>query len=93
MTKNAAAHEAATIESMHTQAAPSALDLEYTPITDPLPALVRREELDAAKADLAVCAEVLRVAADVLRACDCPVTATIVDEHAAHIAARWEVQS
>ena len=31
-------------------------------------------------------------AADVLRDCDCPVTATIVDEHAAHIAARWEVQ-
>ena len=90
MTKNAAAYEAAIIESMHTGwAAP---DLEYTPITDPLPALVRREELDAAKADLAVCAEVLRGAADVLRDCDCPVTATIVDEHAAHIAARWEVQ-
>ena len=51
MTKNAAAYEAAIIESMHTGwAAP---DLEYTPITDPLPALVRREELDAARARVA----------------------------------------
>ena len=51
MTKNAAAYEAAIIESMHTGwAAP---DLEYTPITDPLPALVRREELDAMRARVA----------------------------------------
>ena len=92
MPTNSAAHEAAIIESMHTGDY-SAPDLEYTPISAPLPQMVRREELDAAKADLAGCAEVLRVAADVLRACDCPVTATIVDEHAAHIAARWEVQS
>ena len=80
------------LEAMHTGDY-TAPDLEYTPISDPLPRLVRREELDAAKADLAVCAEVLRGAADVLRDCDCPVTATIVDEHATHIAARWEVQS
>ena len=96
VTETRAAYEAAIIEAMHTQAAPVAPeppDLEYTPISAPLPQMVRREELDAAKADLAVCAEVLRSAADVLRACDCPVTATIVDEHAAHIAARWEVQS
>ena len=92
MSTNTAAHEAATIEAMHTGDY-TAPDLEYTPISAPLPQMVRREELDAAKADLAVCAEVLRSAADVLRACDCPVTATIVDEHAAHIAARWEVQS
>ena len=80
------------LEAMHTGDY-TAPDLEYAPIPDPLPQMVRREELDAAKADLAVCAEVLRGAADVLRDCDCPVTATIVDEHAAHIAARWEVQS
>ena len=91
MTKNAAAHEAATIESMHTGDY-TAPDLEYTPIPDPLPRLVRREELDAAKADLAVCAEVLRGAADVLRDCDCPVTAAVADEHAARVAARWGSQ-
>ena len=79
------------LEAMHTGDY-SAPDLEYTPITDPLPAVVRREELDAARADLAVCAEVLRWAANVLRGGDFPVTATIVDEHAAHIAARWGSQ-
>ena len=142
VTETRAAYEAAIIEAMHTQAAPVAPeppDLEYTPITAPLPRLVRREELDAARSerdslgiecallraerdqlrgirdsleaerdaaqavlrvitacarvDLTSCVEVLRRAADVLRDCDCPVTATIVDEHAAHIAARWEVQS
>lgn len=30
-------------------------DLEYTPIVVPLPALVRREELDALRADLDLC--------------------------------------
>ena len=45
MTKNAAAYEAAIIESMHTGwAAP---DLEYTPITAPLPELVRPAEVAA----------------------------------------------
>ena len=91
MTETRAAYEAATIEAMHTGDY-TAPDLEYTPISAPLPRLVRREELDAAKADLAVCAEVLRWAADVLRGGDFPVTATIVDEHAAHIAARWGSQ-
>ena len=86
--------EAELIEGMHTGwANGSAPDLEYTPISAPLPQMVRREELDAAKADLAVCAEVLRWVANVLRGGDFPMTATIVDEHAAHIAARWEVQS
>lgn len=91
MTKNAAAYEAAIIEAMHTGwAAP---DLEYTPITAPLPQMVRREELDAAKADLAVCAEVLRWVANVLRGGDFPMTAAVADEHAARIAARWGGQS
>ena len=92
MPTNPAAHEAATLEAMHTGDY-TAPDLEYTPISAPLPQMVRREELDAAKADLAVCAEVLRWVANVLRGGDFPMTATIVDEHAAHIAARWEVQS
>ena len=60
-----AAYEAATIEAMHTgdYAALTAYactvadvddapDLEYTPVTAPLPQLVRREELDAAKAEI-----------------------------------------
>jgi len=41
-----AAHEAATIEAMHTGDY-SAPDLEYTPITDPLPAVVSGAELAA----------------------------------------------
>lgn len=56
VTETRAAYEAAIIEAMHTQAAPVAPeppDLEYTPITAPLPALVRREELDAARARVA----------------------------------------
>ena len=56
MTEQRAAYEAATIEAMHAQAAPVAPeppDMEYTPITAPLPRLVRREELDAAKARIA----------------------------------------
>ena len=55
MTEQRAAYEAATIEAMHAQAAPVAPeppDMEYTPITAPLPRLVRREELDAAKAEI-----------------------------------------
>ena len=52
MPTNTAAHEAATIEAMHTQAAPVAPDGDdYTYAR--LPALVRREELDAAKARIA----------------------------------------
>ena len=56
VTETRAAYEAAIIEAMHTQAAPVAPeppDLEYTPIPDPLPRLVRREELDAARARVA----------------------------------------
>ena len=53
MTEQRAAYEAATIEAMHAQAAPVAPDLEYTPIPDPLPRLVRREELDAMRARVA----------------------------------------
>ena len=52
MPTNRAAHEAAIIESMHTGDY-TAPDLEYTPIPDPLPELVRREELDAARARVA----------------------------------------
>ena len=49
MPTNPAAHEAATIEAMHTQAAPVAPDGDdYTYAR--LPALVRREELDAMRA-------------------------------------------
>ena len=44
MSTNTAAHEAATIEAMHTGDY-SAPDLEYTPITDPLPAVVSGAEL------------------------------------------------
>jgi len=91
MSTNTAAHEAATIEAMHTGDY-SAPDLEYTPISAPLPQMVRREELDAAKADLAVCAEVLRWVANVLRGGDFPMTAAVADEHAARIAARWGSQ-
>ena len=40
------------LEAMHTGDY-TAPDLEYTPIPDPLPRLVRREELDAAKARIA----------------------------------------
>ena len=79
------------LEAMHTGDY-TAPDLEYTPISAPLPQMVRREELDAAKADLAVCAEVLRGAADVLRDCDFPMAAAVADEHAARIAARWGSQ-
>ena len=58
MTESRATHEAATIEAMHTQAAPVAPDLEYTPITASLPRLVRREELDAARAEAQAHSEV-----------------------------------
>ena len=45
MTEQHAA-EAATIEAMHTGVyAPEAPDLEYTPITEPLPAVVSAAEL------------------------------------------------
>ena len=91
MTDEQHAAEAATVEAMHTGDY-SAPDLEYTPIPDPLPAVVRREELDAARADLAVCAEVLRWVANVLRGGDFPMTAAVADEHAARIAARWGSQ-
>jgi len=43
MTETRAAYEAATIEGMHT--GDYVPDLEYTPITDPLPAVVSAEEL------------------------------------------------
>lgn len=46
MSTNTAAHEAATIEAMHTGDY-SAPDLEYTPITAPLPELVRPAEVAA----------------------------------------------
>lgn len=46
MSTNTAAHEAATIEAMHTGDY-SAPDLEYTPITEPLPAVVSAAELAA----------------------------------------------
>ena len=92
MPTNRSAHEAAIIESMHTQAAPSALDLEYTPVTDPLPALVRREELDAARDDLAACAVMLRHAAHVLRICGQPQTARLMNGQAERVTARWAVQ-
>ena len=52
MPTNSAAHEAAIIESMHTGDY-TAPDLEYTPIPDPLPRLVRREELDAMRSRVA----------------------------------------
>ena len=86
MPTNRAAHEAAIIESMHTGwAAP---DLEYTPISDPLPQLVRREELDAMRGDLAACAAMLRQAAHVLRVCGQAQTAALMEEQAQR-AARW----
>ena len=43
-------HEAATIAAMHEQAAPP--DLEYTPIADRLPELVRASDLAALEAAL-----------------------------------------
>ena len=46
VTETRAAHEAATIEAMHTGDY-SAPDLEYTPITEPLPAVVSAAELAA----------------------------------------------
>ena len=51
VTETRAAYEAATLEAMHTGDY-TAPDLEYTPISDPLPRLVRREELDAARAEI-----------------------------------------
>ena len=45
MSTNTAAHEAATIEAMHT--GDYTPDLEYTPITAPLPAVVSAAELAA----------------------------------------------
>ena len=44
MSTNTAAHEAATIEAMHTGDY-TAPDLEYAPIPDPLPAVVSAAEL------------------------------------------------
>ena len=90
MSTNTAAHEAATIEAMHT--GDYTPDLEYTPITDPLPALVRREELDAARDDLAACAVMLRHAAHVLRICGQPQTARLMNGQAERVTARWAVQ-
>ena len=70
MPTNTAAREAATIESMHTGDY-TAPDLEYTPIPDPLPRLVRREELDAARSErdsLGIECALLRAERDQLRA-------------------------
>ena len=53
MTEQRAAYEAATIEAMHAQAAPVAPDLEYTPIADKLPELVRPAEVAALREEAA----------------------------------------
>lgn len=45
--------EAELIARMHTEWASGAPDLEYTPITDPLPAVVRAEEVAALRARVA----------------------------------------
>ena len=63
MTEQRAAYEAATIEAMHAQAAPVAPeppDMEYTPITAPLPRLVRRDETGPPRRIAGLPAELVR---------------------------------
>ena len=69
MTETRAAYEAATLEAMHTGDY-TAPDMEYTPIPDPLPRLVRREELDAMRGErdsLGIECALLRAERDQLR--------------------------
>ena len=69
MTETSAAYEAATLEAMHTGDY-TAPDVEYAPSPDPLPRLVRREELDAMRGErdsLTIECALLRAERDQLR--------------------------
>ena len=63
MTETRAAYEAVTLEAMHTGDY-TAPDLEYTPISAPLPQMVRREELEAMRGER----DSLRIECALLRA-------------------------